>query len=415
MKRLTRLALASALLAGSTGAWSQDLLTVWRAAAGHDQRLAVARAEHGASQTLREQADALWRPQVGLNVGLGLGAQETAMRGARFSAPGMGQIDEARFATSVTGGLSTRVAVMAQQPLINAAREAQQAQMRLGADMGDTAWRGAQADLALRTTERYFALAVAQERVRVVERQLAAVTRSRTEAHDRYQLGASPVTDTHEADAALAGVRAQQSAARLELGVQRDRLAGSTGLAQPTARLPAQPPAPVDDLPAWLAAAEADHPRLRLLMQAVAVAEQKLRQHSVAGRATVNFDLSDLRGTAYHTGLMFAAYAPGWSDALARGGRYDNVGDKFGRARPATGFSLDLRDLVRVLPQRSPATGIRVAGADAGRAREAIAALRAAGEVLVIDYLGESAAALNCDRALVWRADGWQVEPFASH
>lgn len=146
-----------------------------------------------------------------------------------------------------------------------------------------------------------------------------------------------------------------------------------------------------------------------------ALADMQAVADSVAGRATVNFDLSDLRGTAYHTGLMFAAYAPGWSDALARGGRYDNVGDKFGRARPATGFSLDLRDLVRVLPQRSPAMGIRVAGADAGHAREAIAALRAAGEVLVIDYLGESAAALNCDRALVWRADGWQVEPFASH
>lgn len=146
-----------------------------------------------------------------------------------------------------------------------------------------------------------------------------------------------------------------------------------------------------------------------------ALADMQAVADSVAGRATVNFDLSDLRGTAYHTGLMFAAYAPGWSDALARGGRYDNVGDKFGRARPATGFSLDLRDLVRVLPQRSPAMGIRVAGADAGRAREAIAALRTAGEVLVIDYLGESATALNCDRALVWRADGWQVEPFASH
>lgn len=146
-----------------------------------------------------------------------------------------------------------------------------------------------------------------------------------------------------------------------------------------------------------------------------ALADMQAVADSVASRATVNFDLSDLRGTAYHTGLMFAAYAPGWSDALARGGRYDNVGDKFGRARPATGFSLDLRDLVRVLPQRSPAMGIRVAGADAGRAREAIAALRAAGEVLVIDYLGESATALNCDRALVWRADGWQVEPFASH
>ena len=60
---------------------------------------------------------------------------------------------------------------------------------------------------------------------------------------------------------------------------------------------------------------------------------------------------------------------------------------QFGRARPATGFSLDLRDLVRVLPQRSPAMGIRVAGADAGRAREAIAAWRR-WRVLVIDYLG---------------------------
>lgn len=146
-----------------------------------------------------------------------------------------------------------------------------------------------------------------------------------------------------------------------------------------------------------------------------ALADMQAVADSVASRATVNFDLSDLRGTAYHTGLMFAAYAPGWSDALARGGRYDNVGDKFGRARPATGFSLDLRDLIRVLPQRSLAMGIRVAGADASRACAAIAALRAAGEVVVIDYLGESAVALNCDRALVWRADGWQVEPFASH
>lgn len=154
-------------------------------------------------------------------------------------------------------------------------------------------------------------------------------------------------------------------------------------------------------------------PALPAITQALADMAQVAA--GLAGQAAVNFDLADLRGTAYHTGLMFAAYAPGWSDALARGGRYDNVGDKFGRARPATGFSLDLRDLVRVLPQRSPAMGIRVAGADAGRAREAIAALRAAGEVLVIDYLGESAAALNCDRALVWRADGWQVEPFASH
>ncbi|MFD2378278.1 hypothetical protein ACFSTJ_13380 [Ottowia pentelensis] len=157
-RRLLALACAAAT-ALPAAAWAQDLLTVWRAAAGHDRQLAVARAEHGATQTLREQADALGRPSLSLAVGAGLGAQDTAMRGARFSAPGMGPVDEARFATSVDAGLATRVAVVAQQPLVNAARDAQRAQLRLGADMGDTAWRGAQSELMLRTAERYLALA----------------------------------------------------------------------------------------------------------------------------------------------------------------------------------------------------------------------------------------------------------------
>ena len=278
--------LAAALLPPS--AWAQDLLSVWRAAAQQDRKLAVARAEHGASQTLREQAEALWRPNVGLNLGAGLGTQDTAMRGARFSAPGLGQVDEARFATSVNAGLATRVGIVAQQPLLNAARDAQRAQLRLGADMGETAWRGAQTELMLRTAERYFALAVAEERVRVIERQARAVDSARVEAHDRFQLGASPVTDTHEADAALAGVRAQQSAAALEASIQRQMLADSSGLAQPIAHLPVRPLAAADALASWLQAADADNPRLRLLSQAVGVAEQKLRERGAAGSPTVD-------------------------------------------------------------------------------------------------------------------------------
>ncbi len=279
-------AAAAALLPG--GAWAQDLLSVWRAAAQQDRKLAVARAEHAASQTLREQADALWRPNLGLSLAAGLGTQETAMRGARFSAPGMGQVDQARFATSVNAGLATRVGIVAQQPLLNPARDAQRAQLQLGADMGETAWRGAQTELMLRTAERYFALALAEERVRVIERQARAVDSARVEAHDRFQLGASPVTDTHEADAALAGVRAQQSAALLEAGIQRQALADSSGLAQPSARLPARPMAAADTLASWLQAADADNPRLRLLGQAVGVAEQKLRERGAAGSPTVD-------------------------------------------------------------------------------------------------------------------------------
>ena len=124
-----------------------------------------------------------------------------------------------------------------------------------------------------------------------------------------------------------------------------------------------------------------------------------------ADRATVAYDLTELRGTHYHNGLMFSAYAEGWAGELARGGRYDNVGQHFGRARPATGFSLDLRDLIRILPQRNPGKGIRVAAEVLPDLAADVAALRAAGEVVVVDYLHESAEALHCDRELR-RIDG---------
>src|SRR5690606_22092457 len=75
-------------------------------------------------------------------------------------------------------------------------------------------------------------------------------------------------------------------------------------------------------------------------------------QHLVtlAGKADVTIDLADLRGYQYESGAMFALYVPGLPNAVARGGRYDHVGEAFGRARPATGFSLDLRELARLLP-----------------------------------------------------------------
>ena len=87
------------------------------------------------------------------------------------------------------------------------------------------------------------------------------------------------------------------------------------------------------------------------------------------------------------------------------------MGRKFGRARPATGFSLDLRDLIRILPQNPAALAIRVAAPHAAASREAVAALRQAGEVVIVDYLNESPAALQCDRELIWQADAWCVVP----
>jgi len=125
----------------------------------------------------------------------------------------------------------------------------------------------------------------------------------------------------------------------------------------------------------------------------------------------VSVDLADLRGYHYHSGVMFAAYAPGVANAVALGGRYDEVGKAFGRARPATGFSMDLRDLARIAPHEEGAGAIRAPhSADPGLAT-AIRKLRTAGEVVVAELPGHAAQRTKseCDRELVKRAGKWIV------
>ena len=99
-------------------------------------------------------------------------------------------------------------------------------------------------------------------------------------------------------------------------------------------------------------------------------------------------------------------------DAIALGGRYDEVGSAFGRARPATGFSLDLRELARVAPPPARPGGILAPFGDDAELRAAMDALRAAGEVVVVDLPGHDAtrAELGCDRDLVQRDGKWEVQ-----
>src|SRR5205085_10138202 len=78
---------------------------------------------------------------------------------------------------------------------------------------------------------------------------------------------------------------------------------------------------------------------------------EKLARACAAPGVDITFDLAELGGFNYESGLVFAAFAPGSPDAIARGGRYDEVGKSFGRARPATGFTLDLRQLAALAPK----------------------------------------------------------------
>ncbi len=127
--------------------------------------------------------------------------------------------------------------------------------------------------------------------------------------------------------------------------------------------------------------------------------------------SSVGIDLADLRGYHYHSGMVFAAYHAGSHDAIALGGRYDDVGKSFGRARAATGFSMDLRQLYRLLPPQAGKQGICAPRLDDASLRDKVAELRAAGEMVVVDLVGNAALRkeLQCDRELVLRDGAWQV------
>lgn len=126
----------------------------------------------------------------------------------------------------------------------------------------------------------------------------------------------------------------------------------------------------------------------------------------------VSFDLADLRGYHYHNGIVFAAYCDGNPSAIAFGGRYDKVGEAYGRARPATGFSIDLRALVR-LSAGAPRSGAILAPCMNDQLLQAeVARLRASGEVVVDrlpghdDTWGEA----GCDRQLNCVNGHWIIE-----
>ncbi|MFL0797639.1 MAG: ATP phosphoribosyltransferase regulatory subunit [Cellvibrionaceae bacterium] len=124
------------------------------------------------------------------------------------------------------------------------------------------------------------------------------------------------------------------------------------------------------------------------------------------------FDLSEVRGYHYHSGIVFAAYVPGHGEAVANGGRYDYIGEVFGRGRPATGFSADLQQLMRLgSDDESQRGGIFVSGEDAELWAEA-QKLRVQGE-RVIFALGEDVSSDGCDRQLVKTESGFEIKPLS--
>lgn len=141
------------------------------------------------------------------------------------------------------------------------------------------------------------------------------------------------------------------------------------------------------------------------------------RAREVLPQITLHFDLSELRGYNYHTGMVYAAFVPGQGQAVAAGGRYDDIGADFGRARPATGFSTDLKTLL-ALGEVEPAQAGRIFAPATRDATldAAISELRDSGEIVVraLDGQQDDAVAMACDRQLVKAGKKWVVESCSS-
>jgi len=134
---------------------------------------------------------------------------------------------------------------------------------------------------------------------------------------------------------------------------------------------------------------------------------------AAGGDTQMGVDLSDLRGDGYHNGVVMAAYAGGQARAVALGGRYDGAGSVFGRSRPATGFSLDLRQILDCLPQPAARGGILAPHVIDPALQAQIQQLRQSGERVLVELPGQAQYRneSGCNRELTQTENGWVVQP----
>lgn len=148
-------------------------------------------------------------------------------------------------------------------------------------------------------------------------------------------------------------------------------------------------------------------PLIRQALDALDTLDRALQSDAVE----VRFDLAESRGYHYHSGTVFSAYAQGRSQAIAQGGRYDDVGQVFGRARPATGFSLDVLALPEAAYAMQPSAAVLAPCLEDAALHQTVATLRARGEIVINELPGhdELREELGADRALEQIDGGWRI------
>jgi ATP phosphoribosyltransferase regulatory subunit len=128
---------------------------------------------------------------------------------------------------------------------------------------------------------------------------------------------------------------------------------------------------------------------------------------------SINIDLAELRGYNYHTGMVYTAFVPGYGEGIAFGGRYDDIGSAFGRARPATGFSTDIKSLLKLQnTEENIVKRIFAPASDDASLQEKVNELRASGQIVVQELQGQQATAkeMNCDQQLTQVKGEWVIK-----
>lgn len=281
-----------AALLASPSVQALDLVKAWELARAHDPQMQVVAATRSSVQAFEAQAKALWRPVLMGSATVGAMSADTRMQGAQFSAPGFGQSTGVFFATSASAATSTRWSLQAKQPLYSPERQAQQAQLHTAAGVAELRADLAQQQFMLLTAQRYFNLLLAERQEQVLKNQYAAVSRSLTEAKDRFALGDLPVTDTHEAAARAEGLKAQLLAAGSDVQLARTVLAESTRLSADTLKpLTPQLEGAISGVPALdqvLEQVNSANLGVRLQKAQQDVARAELKKHQRSGGVTLD-------------------------------------------------------------------------------------------------------------------------------
>jgi outer membrane protein len=407
------------LLAAPLEAAGIGVTDAWRAAMMHDPVYAAAQAKRDAGQAQRAQARALWLPTLAAVGSGGRSDLDSRTQGAYFAAPGFGTTGGVDFRTSLNGGTATRWALVAEQPLFDAARFADAGAGRKTAAIAEAQFRLARQELITRTARSYFEVLNARAQLQALQRLHAAAERARAESQARYETGDLAVTDMREAQAGADAVGVQELDARTAATLNEAAFTDLTGL--DVAGFEALPATATDNLPTpesldeWTGRALRGSPQLAIsqLAREIAAAQvgrfgafDALRLSLVAqtGRdslsGTGDFGASDI--VQRQTSIGLQASLPLFTGGMRSAQRHEARALEQQAAAELDGATLQLRQQTRsawltltTAAARVQALG-RLRASSAGR-RDATRLGAEIGERTALELLGAEGDALRAE------------------